>query len=117
MKKSWMNYVLQTSMAVLLLHASLWLTPLYEFIVGRPMDRGLPSDMLLGTASTYLVGNGIHDTARLKGRYRFAPFLMILTGIACTIFAMDSVNGNFQGQPLADNQYVTVSIVTLAMLN
>lgn len=136
MKKSWMNYVLLTSMAMLLMLAPLWLTPLYELVVGRPMDRGLPpgmlleackshaaalqllalcsgvvmcvGGMLLGTASTYLVGNGIRETARQKGRYQCAPVLMILAGLACTIFAVDSVMRNYYGQPLADNQYITV---------
>jgi hypothetical protein len=136
MKKSWMNYVLLTSLAVLLMLAPLWLTPLYELIVGRPMDRGLPpgmlleackshasalkllalcsgavmcvGGMLLGTASTYLVGNGVRNSAQQKRSDRIAPVLMILTGLACTIFAMDSVNENYYGQPLADNQYITV---------
>ena len=138
MKKSWMNYVLLTSMAMLLMLAPLWLTPLYELIVGRPMDRGLPpgmlleacrshaaalqllalcsgvvmcvGGMLLGTASTYLVGNRIRDSALQKRSERIAPVLMIVTGLACTIFALASVTGSNlkHGQPLADNQDITV---------
>ena len=105
MKKSWMNYVLLTSMAMLLMLAPLWLTPLYELVVGRPMDRGLPPGMLLGTASTYLVGNRIRNSALQKRSERIAPVLMIVTGLACTIFASASVTGSNlkHGQPLADN--------------
>lgn len=138
MKKSWMNYVLLTSMAMLLMLAPLWLTPLYELVVGRPMDRGLPpgmlleackshaaalqllalcsgvvmcvGGMLLGTASTYLVGNRIRNSALQKRSERIAPVLMIVTGLACTIFASASVTGSNlkHGQPLADNQDITV---------
>ena len=36
MKKSWMNSVILTGMALLLMLAPLWLTPLYELIFGRP---------------------------------------------------------------------------------
>ena len=64
--------------------------------------------ILLGTASTYLVRNGVRDPARQKRSDRIAPVLMILAGLAWTIFAMDSVNENYYGQPLADNQYITV---------
>ena len=136
MKKSWMNSVILTGMALLLMLAPLWLTPLYELIVGRPGDQDLPPGMLLeackshasalqflalcsgavmclggillGTASTYLVRNGVRDPARQKRSERIAPVLMILAGLACTIFAVDSVTGNYYGQPLADNQYLTV---------